>query len=63
MLLQMAEDAKTDRDQAVKVGANFVQTVHGNYEGYTKQEVLQAKEARRGQAMLGNPSEKDYLGW
>jgi hypothetical protein len=62
MLLQMAEDTKTDDNQAVKVGANFVQTVRGNYEGYTKQEILQAKEARRGQAMLGNPSEKDYQG-
>ncbi len=62
MLLQMAEDTKTDDDRAVEVGANFVQTVHGNYEGYRKQEILQAKEARRGQAMLGNPSEKDYQG-
>jgi hypothetical protein len=62
MLLQMAKDAKTDEDLAVKVGANFVQTVRGNYKGYTKQEVLQAKEARWGQAMLGNPSEKDYQG-
>jgi hypothetical protein len=62
MLLQMVEDTKADEDQTVKVGANFVQTVRGNYEGYTKQEVLQAKEARRGQAMLGNPSEKDYQG-
>jgi hypothetical protein len=36
--------------------------VHGNYEGYTKREVTQAKEARRAQAMMGNPSEKDYKG-
>jgi hypothetical protein len=62
MLLQMAKDVKTDKDLAIKKGANFVQMVHGNYEGYTKQEVLQAKEARRGQAMVGNPSEKDYQG-
>jgi hypothetical protein len=47
MLLQMVEDTKADEDQTVKVGANFVQTVRGNYEGYTKQEVLQAKEAPR----------------
>ncbi len=47
MLLQMAEDTKTDDDQAVEVGANFVQMVRGNYEGYTKQEILQAKEACR----------------
>jgi hypothetical protein len=62
MLLQIAKDTKTDDDRAIKVGANFVQTVRGNYEGYTKQEILQAKEARQEQAMLGNPSEKDYQG-
>jgi hypothetical protein len=62
MLLQMVEDMKADEDRTVEVGANFVQTVRGNYEGYTKQEVLQAKEARQGQAMLGNPSEKDFQG-
>jgi hypothetical protein len=62
MLLQMAKDTKTDDNRAVKVGANFVQMVCGNYEGCTKQEILQAKEAHRGQAMLGNPSEKDYQG-
>jgi hypothetical protein len=33
MLLQMVEDTKADEDQTVKVGANFVQTVCGNYEG------------------------------
>jgi hypothetical protein len=38
----------------------LVQTVRGNYERYTKREVLQAKEARHGQAMIGNPSKKDY---
>jgi hypothetical protein len=40
----------------------LVQTVRGNYEGYTKREVLKAKEARRAQAMMGNPSEADYKG-
>jgi hypothetical protein len=58
----MVEDTKADEDRTVEVGANFVQTVRGNYEGYMKQEVLQAKEARQGQAMLGNPREKDYQG-
>ena len=37
----------------------LVQTVRGNYEGYTKGEVLKAKEARRARAMMGNPSKKD----
>ena len=43
-------------------GTCLVQTVRGNYEGYTKREVLKAKEARRAQAMMGNPSEADYKG-
>ena len=38
----------------------LVQTVRENYEGYTKREVLKAKEAHRAQAMMGNPNEKDY---
>jgi hypothetical protein len=40
----------------------LIQTIHGNYEGYTKKEVLQAKEASGAQAMLGNPCKKDYKG-
>ena len=39
-----------------------MQTVRGNYEGYTKREALKAKEARRVQAMMGNSSEADYKG-
>ena len=50
MLLQREQDPET----------MLVITVRGNYEGYTKREVLKAKEARRAQAMMGNPSEKDY---
>ncbi len=37
-----------------------VQTVRGNYEGHMKRDVLQAKEARHAQAMIGNPSKGDY---
>jgi hypothetical protein len=33
-----------------------MQMVRGNYEGYTKQEIMQAKQARKAQAMIGNPS-------
>ena len=40
----------------------LVKTVQGNYEGFTKNEILRAKQARRAQAMMGNPSEKDYKG-
>ena len=57
LLLQQQEDLRTGVDHMA-----LVQTVQGNYEGYTKQEVLKAKEARRAQAMMGNPSEKDYKG-
>jgi hypothetical protein len=40
----------------------FVQTVRRNFEGYTNREVTQAKEECRAQAMMGNPSKKDYKG-
>ena len=40
----------------------FIQMVRGNYKGCTKREVMQAKEVRRAQAMLGNPSAKDNKG-
>ncbi len=39
-----------------------VQTVRDNYEGHTKRDVLQDKEARRAQAMIGNPSKGDFKG-
>jgi hypothetical protein len=58
MLLQQGEEAISTE----KGNVALVQTVRGNYEGYTKQEVLKAKEARQAQAMLGNPSEKDFKG-
>jgi hypothetical protein len=62
MLMQLAEMTDSNDEETVEVGSSFVQTVRGNYEGYTKREVLRAKEARRAQALLGNPSEKDYRG-
>jgi hypothetical protein len=62
MLMQLAEVTEAGDDKTTKVGSSFVQTVHGNYEGYTKREVLRGKEEHRGQALLGNPSKKDYQG-
>ena len=59
MLLQRE---KEEREETVNRKMSFIQTVGGNYEGYTKQEVMQAKEACRAQAMMGNLSEKDYKG-
>ena len=44
------------------IGVVHVQTVRGNYEGHTKKDVMQAKEARRAQAMIGNLSKKDFKG-
>ena len=41
---------------------SLIQTVRGNYEGYTKREVTQAKDMRRAQAKMGNPSKKVYKG-
>ncbi len=40
----------------------LVETVRGNFEGFTKNKILRAKQARRAQTMMGNPSEKDYKG-
>ncbi len=59
MLLELVDDhSEEERESATAL----VQTVRENYEGFTRREVLQAKEARRAQVMLGNPSEKDYKG-
>jgi hypothetical protein len=43
-------------------GTLLVQTVQENFKGYTKREILQSKVARRAHAMIGSPSEKDYMG-
>ena len=40
----------------------LVQTVHINYEGFTKKDTKAAKEARKLQGMIVSPSEKDYGG-
>jgi hypothetical protein len=40
----------------------FVQTVRQNYEGYTKKEILRAKEARPAMGLIGYPNEQDFKG-
>ena len=40
----------------------LVQTVHSNYEGFTKKDIKAAKSARKLQGMIGSPSEKYYGG-
>ena len=47
MLMQNASQESTEPE-----GVALVQTVRQTYEGYTKREVLRAKEARRAQAMI-----------
>jgi hypothetical protein len=41
---------------------SFVQTVRGNMEGYTQREVEDAHAARKAQAMLGHPTDRNFLG-
>ncbi len=55
VLIQNAQEQMTK-------GTTLMQMVRGNYEGYTKKEVLRAKEVRRAQAMIGNPSKGNYKG-
>jgi hypothetical protein len=59
MLLQRGVELYKNNDWK-KEATMLVQTVHGNYEGCAKQEVLKAKEACQGQGLIGNPSKKDY---
>ena len=40
--------------------AMLMQTVRGNYEGFTKREIARAKEARELQGRIGHPSDKDF---
>ncbi len=59
-LLLMQHQGGTCEEDSEAV--SLVQTVRGDYEGYTKREVLKAKEARHAQAMMGNPSKAEYKG-
>ncbi len=40
----------------------LIETVRGNFEGFTKNEILRAKQARGALTMMRNPSERDYKG-
>ncbi len=61
MLLQRVQSEQS-KAAGELIKTALVQTVQGNYEGYTKKDILKANEARRAQRMIGNPSEKDYKG-
>ncbi len=45
-----------------KAALSLVQTVRGNKEGYTKREFEEARRAREAQAMVGHPTDRDFLG-
>ena len=45
-----------------KVALDFVQTVCGNMEGFTRREVEEAREACEAQGMMGHPTDRDFLG-
>jgi hypothetical protein len=61
MLLQCVQ-GKRSKPAGELLKTALVQMVQGNYEGYTKKDILKANKARRVQGMIGNPSEKDYKG-
>jgi hypothetical protein len=55
-------EAEADLSFAPEAALSFVQTVRGNMEGFTKREVEEAQKARKAQAMLGHPTDRDFLG-
>jgi hypothetical protein len=55
-------EAKAVLSFAPEAALSFVQTVQGNMEGFTKCEVEEARKAREAQAMLGHPTDRDFLG-
>ncbi len=40
----------------------LVNTVQGNFEGYTRHKIKKAQEARRLQGIIGNPNEREFVG-
>ncbi len=62
LLIQIMEQQEEEKEDSTEKGVTLVQTVRGNYKGFTKQEVIKAQEAREAQAMLGNSSKKDFQG-
>jgi hypothetical protein len=50
------------RELETKVVLSFIQTVWGNMEGYMRHEVKEARTAQKSQAMLGHPTDQEFLG-
>jgi hypothetical protein len=55
------EDYDKEAESATKE-CMMVTTAQGNLEGYTRHEIKKAKEARRLQGIIGNPTEKELAG-
>ena len=62
MLMQVSKETEKEELCEVETGLSCVQMVCGNYEGFTRREILQTKETCRAQVMLGSPSKKDLQG-
>jgi hypothetical protein len=45
-----------------EVALDFVQTIRGNYDGFTSRDVEEARKAREAQGMMGHPTDRDFLG-
>jgi hypothetical protein len=50
------------REPKAKAALSLMQTVQGNMEGFTKRKVKEACEACKAQAMLGHPTNCNFLG-
>jgi hypothetical protein len=47
-------------DDESNIGLMLVNTVRGNFEGYTRKEIERAREARHIQGMIANPTEREF---
>jgi hypothetical protein len=55
-------EAKAVLSFVPEAALSFVQTVRGNMKGFTEREVEEARKAQEAQAMLGHPTNSDFLG-
>ena len=49
------------RASAAKDGMAMIETVRKKYEGFTREQVIAATEARNAMAMMGHPSEAAFM--
>jgi hypothetical protein len=60
MLVHIETDNETTTSS--DKGFMMVNTVRANFEGYTKHNIEKVQEARHLQGMIGNPTERDFVG-